>query len=146
MTDLTLSFCDSLADAVLAAGRARNANPLTVVILDAGGHIVVAKREDNSGILRIEIATGKAYGALGMGLASRTLGERAVGVPHFFNAVAAASGGRFVPVPGGVLLRDADGQVVGAVGVSGDTSDLDEECIMAGIAAAGAGLTGDNGK
>ena len=113
---LTLEIADRIADATLAAGRARGADPLCVAVLDAGGHAVVIKRADGAGILRVEIAFGKAYGALGMGLASRTLFERAPANPTFFAAVAVAPGGRFVPNPGGVLLRDASGRVVGAVG------------------------------
>jgi uncharacterized protein GlcG (DUF336 family) len=111
--------------------------PLTVVVLDAGGHMVVVKREDGSGIVRMEIARGKAWGALGMGLGSRTLFERAEKTPMFFTTLAAASGGRVVTNPGGVLIRDAGGDVIGAVGISGDTSDNDEMCAIAGIAAAG---------
>lgn len=141
---LTLEIADRIADGTLAAGRAKGAQPLTVVVLDAGGHVVVAKRSDNSGILRIEIATGKAYGALGFGLPSRVLHGRAADNPNFFNAVAMASDGRLVPNPGGVLLRDVSGRIVGAVGVSGDTADMDEVCAMAGIE--GSGLTGDVGR
>jgi uncharacterized protein GlcG (DUF336 family) len=140
---VTLAQADSIADATLAAGRKRKAQPLTVVVLDAGGHIVVLKRSDNSGILRCEIAFGKAWGALGMGLPSRTLFARAADNPNFFTALAAASGGRMVPNPGGVLLRDPTGRIIGAVGVSGDTADVDEDCAMAGIREAG--LTGDCG-
>lgn len=141
---VTLSQADRIAEAALASGRRRNAQPLTVVVLDAGGHIVVMKRSDNSGILRCEIAFGKAWGALGMGLPSRTLFARAADNPNFFAALAAASGGRVVPNPGGVLLRDAGGRVIGAVGISGDTADMDEDCAMDGIREAG--LTGDCGK
>ena len=133
MTPITLAVADRIADATLAEGRARNAQPLTVAVLDTGGHVVVMKREDGSGILRCEIATGKAWGALGMGLPSRTLNERAAGNPNFFTALAAASGGRMIPNPGGVLLRDETGRVAGAVGVSGDTGDMDEECAVAAI-------------
>jgi uncharacterized protein GlcG (DUF336 family) len=143
--NVTLEEALAIAQGTLAAGRARGAQPLTVMVLDAGGHIVVCLREDGSGIIRREIAEGKAYGALGMGIASRTLFERAGGNPNFFTALAAASGGRMVPNPGGVLLRDG-GRVVGAVGVSGDTGDMDEMCIMDGIASAATRLTGDNGR
>lgn len=142
--NVTLEEALAIAQGTLAAGRARGAQPLTVVVLDAGGHMVVALREDGSGIIRREIAEGKAYGALGMGIASRTLFERAGGNPNFFTALAAASGGRMVPNPGGVLLRDG-GRIAGAVGVSGDTGDMDESCIMDGIAAAATRLAGDNG-
>jgi len=133
MTRLTLVLADQIANATLTEGRARNAQPLTVTVLDAGGHVIVTKREDGSGIMRCEIAHGKAWGALGMGLASRTLNERAAGTPNFFTALAAASGGRMVPNPGGVLLRDHTGHIVGAVGVSGDTADMDEDCAVAAI-------------
>jgi len=142
--NVTLAEADLVADGTLGAGRLKAAQPLTVVVLDAGGHVVVMKRSDNSGILRCEIAFGKAYGALGMGLPSRTLFARAAENPNFFNAVAAASAGRMVPNPGGVLIRDAAGRIIGAVGVSGDTGDMDEICAMEGIKLAG--LTGDCGK
>ena len=114
-----------------------NLAPLTVAVLDAGGHLVAFKREDKSGILRHDIAHGKAWGALGMGFGSRTLSERAANTPQFFSALYAASGGRMVPAPGGVLIRDAGGDVIGAVGISGDVSDKDEACAIAGIEAAG---------
>ena len=133
MAGLTLAIADQIANATLAEGRNRKANPLTATVLDAGGHVVVTKREDGSGILRCEIALGKAWGALGMGLPSRTLFDRAAANPNFFAALAAASGGRMVPNPGGVLLRDETGRIVGAVGVSGDTADMDEDCAMTAI-------------
>lgn len=141
---LTLDIADRVADATLAAGRERGAQPLTVVVLDAGGHVVVMKRADGSGILRCEIAFGKAWGALGMGLPSRTLFGMAAKNPPFFAALAAASGGRMVPNPGGVLLRDGEGRIVGAVGVSGDTADMDEDCALDGTR--GSGLTPDAGR
>ena len=142
--NLDLQTADRIADATLAAGRTRGAQPLTVTVLDAGGHVVVMKRSDGSGILRCEIAFGKAWGALGMGLPSRTLFERAPSNQPFFAALAAASGGRMVPNPGGVLLRDDDGRIVGAVGVSGDTADMDEDCAIEGIE--GSGLVADAGR
>ena len=141
---LTMETADRIADGTLAAGRTRGAQPLTVVVLDAGGHVVVAKRGDGSGILRFEIAFGKAWGALGMGLPSRDLFGRAQANPQFFAALAAASQGRVVPNPGGVLLKDGEGRIVGAVGVSGDTADMDEDCALDGIA--GTGLTADAGR
>lgn len=140
---VTLEEADLIADGTLAEGRERGAQPLTVVVLDPGGHPVVVKRSDRSGILRFEIAFGKAYGALGFGLPSRTLFARAADNPNFFAAVAAAAEGRIVPNPGGVLLRDAAGRIVGAVGVSGDTGDMDELCAVAGIARTG--LMADTG-
>ena len=90
-------------------------------MLDAGGHLVAFKREDKSGMLRFDIAFGKAWGALGMGFGSRTLVERAANTPQFFTMLAAASGGRIVTNPGGVLIRDGGGDIIGAVGISGDT-------------------------
>jgi uncharacterized protein GlcG (DUF336 family) len=137
MNPLTLAQADEIATVALKTGRDRNFEPLTVVVLDAGGHPVVVKREDRSGILRVDIATGKAWGALGMGFGSRELFGRAAKAPAFFTALAAASQGRMVPVPGGVLIRDQEGTIIGAVGISGDISDNDEICAVAGIEAAG---------
>ena len=136
MTSLTLAQATILADAALAEGRRLGLAPLTLVVLDAGGHVVVAKREDNSGILRFEIAYGKAWGALGMGFGTRELAERATKFPTFIAAMAATSGGRMVPSPGGVLIR-RNGATLGAVGISGDTGPQDEAAALAGIAAAG---------
>lgn len=137
MTTLSLSQASTMVDTALKTAREKNFAPLTVAVLDAGGHLVAFKREDKSGILRFDIAFGKAWGALGMGFGSRTLFERAEKTPMFFTALAAASGGRVVTNPGGVLIRDAGGDIIGAVGISGDTSDNDEICAIAGIAAAG---------
>lgn len=137
MTDVTLEQAAVIVDAALAAGRRQGFMALTVVVLDAGGHLVAAKREDGSGIMRVEIATGKAWGALGMGVATRTLRDRLADRPAFQSALAAVSGGRFVAVPGGVLIRDGDARVIGAVGISGDTSDRDEYSAILGIRAAG---------
>ena len=137
MTALTLDVASRIVDAALATARAQSSKSLAVVVLDAGGHDVVLKREDGCGILRVDIARGKAWGALGMGLGSRELARKAEQNPRFFAALAAASGGRVVPNPGGVLVRDADGNVVGAVGISGDQADRDEACAIAGIEAAG---------
>jgi glc operon protein GlcG len=111
--------------------------PLTVVVLDGGGHVVSMDREDGSGLLRPAIAVGKAYGALGLGIGSRTVAARNQGRDAFLGALAAASEGRFVPVPGGALILEQGGKSIGAVGVSGDTSDEDEACAVAGIEAAG---------
>lgn len=143
MTEMTLAAADRIATVTLEAGRARKAHPLTVAVLDAGGHVVVVKRDDGCGILRFEIAYGKAWGALGMGLPTRVLAGRAEENPRFFAALAAASQGRMIPNPGGVLVRDDNGRIIGAVGVSGDTAELDEECALAGIA--DVGLIADTG-
>ncbi|MDF2997562.1 MAG: uncharacterized protein K0R27_3199 [Xanthobacteraceae bacterium] len=143
MSDVSLAEADTIIGAALAKARESAFEPLTVVMLDAGGHPVAAKREDGSGILRYEIAFGKAYGALGFGFGSRTLAGRAAKVPMFFTAVSAAAEGRIVPVPGGVLIRNTAGHVIGAVGISGDTGDNDEAAAMHGIEAAG--LSADPG-
>jgi uncharacterized protein GlcG (DUF336 family) len=137
MSGLTLAQASTIIDAALKKGRDLNLAPLTVVVLDAGGHPVALKREDRSGIMRVEIATGKAWGGLGMGFGSRELFERSSKQPMFITALAALSQGRLVPVPGGVIIRGAGGDIVGAVGISGDTSDNDEICAIAGIEAAG---------
>jgi uncharacterized protein GlcG (DUF336 family) len=140
---VTLAQASTIVDTALKKAREMSLQPLTVAVLDAGGHLVAFKREDKSGILRFDIAFGKAWGALGMGFGSRTLGERAANTPQFFTMLAAASGGRIVTNPGGVLIRDAAGDIIGAVGISGDTADNDEACAVAGIEAAG--LTADPG-
>lgn len=140
---ITLQQARTITDAALARGAEIDCAPLTVAVLDPGGHVVSLSRQDGSGIVRPQIATGKAWGALGMGFGTRELARRAEAMPGFFTALASASEGRMVPVPGGVLVRDAEGRVLGAVGISGDTSDRDEECALAGIAAAG--LQGDTG-
>jgi uncharacterized protein GlcG (DUF336 family) len=134
---VTLAQASTIVDVALKKAHDNKLAPLTVAVLDAGGHLVAYKREDNSGILRFDIAYGKAWGALGMGFGSRTLAGRAAKTPQFFTMLAAASGGRMVTNPGGVLIRDAGGAIVGACGISGDTSDKDEMCAVAGIEAAG---------
>jgi uncharacterized protein GlcG (DUF336 family) len=137
MPGITLAQASTIVDVALKKGRDTNCAPLSVVVLDAGGHLVAFKREDRSGILRFDIAFGKAWGALGMGFGSRTLAERAATTPQFFTMLAAASGGRMVTNPGGVLIKDERGDIIGAAGISGDTADKDEACAIAGIAAAG---------
>jgi len=137
MPGVTRAQASIIVDTALKKGRDTNCAPLTVAVLDAGGHLVAFKREDRSGILRFDIAFGKAWGALGMGFGSRTLAERAANTPQFFTMLAAASGGRIVSNPGGVLIRDGGGDIIGAVGISGDTADKDEACAIAGVEAAG---------
>ena len=134
---ITLEQAVAIVEATLAEGRARDLRPLTVAVLDPGGHPVALRREDGSGILRPQVATGKAWGALGMGSGSRAFVAGAEQRPTFFAALATISDGRLVPVPGGVLIRDDAGALLGAVGVSGDVSDEDEVCAVAGIRAAG---------
>lgn len=134
---VTLAQASTIVDVALKKGRDTNCAPLTVAVLDAGGHLVAFKREDRSGILRFDIAFGKAWGALGMGFGSRELSERAGKNPVFFGVLASVSQGRLIPVPGGVLIKDDAGAVLGSVGISGDTSDKDEVCAVAGIEATG---------
>jgi len=134
---VTLAQANTIATVALKKAREGNFAPLTVVVLDAGGHVVACQREDNSGIVRFDLAYGKAWGSLGMGFGTRELAERAAKAPAFLNALMAASGGRAVPSPGGVLIRDGGGALLGSVGISGDTGDNDEICALAGIEAAG---------
>lgn len=123
--------------AALTEGRKRGLQPLTVVVLDAGGHIVSLDREDGAGALRLEIARGKASAALGVGISSGAIATRYQGRDAFLASVAVASGGEFIPAGGSVLVLDGDGRAIGAVGVSGDTPGDDEACAIAGIEAAG---------
>ena len=137
MAGVTLERADIIVTAALSKGRELNLAPLTVAVLDAGGHYIVLKREDGAGILRADIAFGKAWGALGMGFNSRVLAERAQQLPHFYAALGNASHGRMIPAAGGVLILDHSKKILGAVGISGDSSGNDEICCIAGIAAAG---------
>ena len=137
MARLTLELAVRVIEGALARAAELDCAPLTVVVLDAGGHDITLKRQDGSGILRADIARGKAWGALGMGFSSRELAERAQKVPAFFGALASVSQGRLVPAAGGVLIYDEGRNVVGAIGISGDTSDRDEECAVSGVKAAG---------
>jgi len=143
MSALTLDKASIIVDKALEKGRELKLQPLTVVVLDAGGQLKAMKREDRSSLLRPEIAGGKAWGVLGMGFGGREFARRAAANPVFLQALMAASGGRIVPVPGGVLIRDSAGEIIGSVGISGDTSDKDEACAVHGIRSAG--LTPDTG-
>ena len=136
-TSLPLTKANAIATEALRLGRAANLLPLTVVVLNAAGRPVAVQSEDGSGLIRFDVALGKAYGALGMGISSRLIRDRLSERPTFQNALAAASDGRLVPVPGGVLVEDAEGITIGAVGISGDTSDKDEYCAIEAIKAAG---------
>ena len=137
MTTLDLAAAQAVSAAALASARARAAQPLAVIVLDAGGHPIAFAREDGATFARLDIARAKAKGALGMGADTRILAQRANGNPVFFQSVAVALGGDMAFSPGGVLVRDSQGHVVGAVGASGDTGDCDEECVIAGLHAAG---------
>lgn len=136
-----MSLTLDLARTIIAGTRAHAADagfkPLTVVVLDVGGHVVAVEREDGSSMKRFEIGFGKAHGALSLGMGSRSIMGRAEQQPYFIAAATAAIGGSLVPVPGGVLVRDPDGHLLGAVGVSGDTSEKDEAVAVAGIEAVG---------
>lgn len=133
---LTLSHARAVIDAALDKARADGAQPLAVVVLDAGAHPVATVREDGASLFRFDIAKAKAAGALGMGADTRVIATRAAANPVFFQSVVAATGGRLALSPGGVLIRDVEGTVMGAVGISGDTGDCDEACALAGIVAA----------
>ena len=133
---LSLSQARAIIAGALAAGSNASFKPLTIVVLDAGGHVLAVEREDGSSNKRFEIAHGKAHGAVSLGMGSRALMERAEQQPYFVAAVTHAVGG-LVPVPGGVLVKNADGILLGAVGVSGETSDHDEEAAVAGVESAG---------
>jgi len=140
---LTLDQAGRIVDAALAEGRHRGFAPLCAVVLDAGGHALALKRDERASIHRPQIATAKASGCLGMGFGGRELARRAEAMPAFIAALNGIFPDGILPVPGGVLIRDDNGILLGAVGVSGDTSDNDEICALAGIAAAG--LPGDTG-
>lgn len=143
MTALTLDAAREIVAAARAEGREMGLKPLTVAVLDAAGNIKALEREDGASNMRPDIAVGKANGALAMGLGSRALFERAKTEPFFIQAMNELAGGSLVPVPGGVLIKDGAGAIVGAVGITGDNSDNDEAAAKAGIAAAG--FTADGG-
>lgn len=143
MTRLTLATANRIIEAAFAKAAEIGLKPLGVAVLDAGGHLLAFQRQDGASFMRHEIAAGKAFGALATGMGSRALGKAATERPHFFAGLSGVSGGRIVPVAGGVLVRDGAGEIIGAVGISGDTSDQDEACAVAGIEAAG--LAADGG-
>jgi uncharacterized protein GlcG (DUF336 family) len=134
---LRLADAERMIEATLAAGAAARLLPLAVAVLDAGANLVAFRRQDGAGTLRRAIAEGKAGAALGMGIGSRVIRDRLKERPAFQAAIAAASEGRFIPVPGGVLVLNAAGEAIGAVGVSGDASDKDEYAAISGVQAAG---------
>ena len=144
MTDITLAHAQKLITVALECARAQKMNPLGVVVLDARGALKAYAAEDFVSLKRFDIAEAKAAGALAMGMGSRTLAKRAREMPHFITALSGIVDGKLMPVPGGVLVRDGSGQIVGAVGVSGDSSDNDEVAAKAGIEAIG--LVADPGQ
>jgi len=136
MTNLTLDTARKILDAALSKAVEHKLKPLVITILDARGAVKVTAAQDGTSLMRAEVAHGKAYGALALGLGSRALFQRAQEQPFFIDAVNTLAQGRMVPVPGGVLIMNG-ATLLGAVGVSGDTSDNDEICAIAGIEAAG---------
>ena len=137
MQTLDLNRSLAITDAAFAHGRRLNTDPLTVAILDRGGQLISLQRQDGASMMRPEIAIGKAWGAVAMGKSSRSLATDAQQRPAFVSALNTLAQGNLIPVPGGVLIRDEHNQVVGAVGISGDTSDIDEQCALEGVKAAG---------
>lgn len=140
---LSLAVADRIVDAALAAAAEHDFPPMTVVVLDTGGHPLVVKRDERSGIGRVEIAMGKAYGCLAMGFGGRELARRADAVPKFFTSIGPLLPHGIVPVAGGALIRDGKGALLGAIGISGGPSDDDEICATAGITSVG--LVADTG-
>jgi uncharacterized protein GlcG (DUF336 family) len=137
MTSLTLEKANQMIQTAISRARELNMAPLTVVVLDAAGHLKAMQREDGASMIRQQIATAKAWGAVNMGVSSRSLAGVAVQRPDFMKALIGLADGKVMPVPGGVLIRDADNNLIGAIGISGDVSDQDERCAIAGIEAAG---------
>jgi uncharacterized protein GlcG (DUF336 family) len=136
MSELTLAVARTILDAALAKAVEKKLKPLVITVLDARGCVKISAAQDGTSLMRAEIAHGKAYGALAMGMGSRALYQRAQEQPYFVGAMNTLAQGALVPVPGGVLIQDG-GRLLGAVGISGDTSDNDEACAVAGIEAAG---------
>ena len=141
--DLTLAQSKQIIESTLAAQAKNGFKPMAVVVLGAAGTIKASESQDGTSLLRPKVAHGKAFGAISIGIGSRALFERAKNEPFFIQAVNSLCDGALVPVPGGVLVRNSDGELIGAVGVTGDTSDNDELCAVAGIEAAG--LIADTG-
>jgi uncharacterized protein GlcG (DUF336 family) len=137
MTAITLKQANKIIQTALVKARELNLAPLTVVVLDAAGHLKAMQREDGASMIRQKIATAKAFGAVNMGVSSRSLAGVALQRPDFMNALIDVSDGKIMPVPGGVLIRDGENNLIGAIGISGDVSDQDEYCAIAGIESVG---------
>ncbi len=137
MAEITLEQANKIIEAAHEEGKQRKLAPLTVVVLDSGGHLKAVSRADGASLMRPQIAMAKAWGAIGVGVSSRKLGEMGEERPMFMNALINISNQRLMPVAGGVLVRDSNNKIIGSVGISGDLSDQDEHCAMAGIRAAG---------
>lgn len=136
-SNLALADANTLINAAMAEGAAKGFAPLSVCVVDAGGNVQAFARGDGASMMRFEIARGKAYGCVAVGKGSRWLNAQAETRPHFLEGLSNVSGGKIVPVPGGVLIKEADGTLLGAVGITGDSSDNDEIAALAGIAAIG---------
>jgi uncharacterized protein GlcG (DUF336 family) len=137
MADLTLDIARKILDAALAKVIEKKLKPMAITVLDARGCVKASLAQDGTSLMRGEIAYGKAYGALALGMGSRAIFQRAQEQPYFVDAISTMTKGAMIPVPGGVLFHDASGSLLGAVGISGDTSDNDEICAVAAIEAAG---------
>jgi uncharacterized protein GlcG (DUF336 family) len=137
MSALTLAQANTIISAALAKSKEAGYQPMGIAVLDASGNLKAFASEDGASMFRFDIARAKAWGAVGMGVSSRTLGERAKGNPNFFVSLSATSAGKFLPQTGAVVIKDAAGQVIGAAGASGGTGDEDEAICIAGILAAG---------
>ena len=137
MGEHTLEQANTIIAGAIAHARQKNFKPMGIVVLDASGHVKSAQREDGATMFRIDVATGKAWGAVGMGASSRALAQRAKDNPNFLVALAATAHGKLLPQTGAVLIADASGAVLGAAGASGGTGDEDEEICIAGIQSAG---------
>jgi uncharacterized protein GlcG (DUF336 family) len=137
MADLTLDTARKILDAALAKVIEKKLKPMAITVLDARGTVKAALAQDGTSLMRNEIAYGKAYGALALGIGSRAIFQRAQEQPYFVDAISTMTKGAMIPVPGGVLIMDTAGALLGAIGISGDTSDNDEICAVAGIEAAG---------
>lgn len=137
MTTLTLAQAQQILAGALAQSNAAGYKPMGVVVLDEAGHLKAYAREDGASMFRFEVAQAKAWGAVGMGASSRLLGQRAKDNPNFFVSLAATAGGKFLPQTGAVLIKNAAGETLGAVGASGGTGDEDEAICIAGIQSAG---------
>jgi uncharacterized protein GlcG (DUF336 family) len=136
-TRLTLAVANTIIAAAFAKGEALGLKPLSVAVLDPGGHLIAFQREDGSSTLRPQIAVGKAGGALALGVSSRKIAEMAAERPSFIASLGPIAPHGVIPAAGGILVEGADDAVIGAVGVTGDLSDNDELCALAGLAAAG---------
>lgn len=136
MANVTLAQANTIIENALKKGEEMGLKPLTVAVLDSGGHLKALARADGGSAMRAEMASGKAYGCIALGVGGRWLNQNGIDRAHFIDGVVALSGGKILPVPGGVLIRDG-GEIIGAVGITGDVSDNDEAAAVAGIEAAG---------